>query len=543
MSWLLEPFGYHYMINAMWVSALVGGVCAFLSCYLMLKGWSLIGDALSHSIVPGVAGAYMLGLPFALGAFLSGGLAAGSMLFLQQRSRLKEDAIIGLIFSSFFGIGLFMVSLNPTSVNIQTIILGNILAIAPEDIIQLAAIGFISMAILLLKWKDLMVTFFDENHARSIGLNTRGLKLLFFTLLARGHRVAVNRPLSAPAGHRRGYRQSDQFLRRLAQLLSRRRHRRHYRGRANAVVPHHLYLRAEARPAGQPPPCQGGRMLNLFLAPFQFPFMVNAIAVSIIVAVPCALLSVFLVLKGWALMGDAMSHAVFPGVVLAYIIGIPFAIGAFIAGLLCAVTTGFLDDNSRLKRDTIMGIVFSGMFGAGLVLYVAIQSDVHLDHILFGDMLGISLRDIGQTAAIALVIALIIGLKWRDFLLHAFDPTQAKASGLRGGLLHYGVLCMIALTIVATLQSVGIILSISLLIAPGAIALLLVRRFIHALLLAVAVAIGCSAGGVWLAFYLDSAPAPTIVVLFSALFVVAFVASTIRDSQKQRASATIPGGG
>ncbi|ELN4043450.1 TPA: iron/manganese ABC transporter permease subunit SitC [Klebsiella variicola subsp. variicola] len=184
MSWLLEPFGYHYMLNAMWVSALVGGVCAFLSCYLMLKGWSLIGDALSHSIVPGVAGAYMLGLPFALGAFLSGGLAAGSMMFLQQRSRLKEDAIIGLIFSSFFGIGLFMVSLNPTSVNIQTIILGNILAIAPEDIIQMAAIGFISMAILLLKWKDLMVTFFDENHARSIGLNTRGLKLLFFTLLA-----------------------------------------------------------------------------------------------------------------------------------------------------------------------------------------------------------------------------------------------------------------------------------------------------------------------------------------------------------------------
>lgn len=236
-------------------------------------------------------------------------------------------------------------------------------------------------------------------------------------------------------------------------------------------------------------------MLNLFLAPFQFPFMVNAIAISIVVAIPCALLSVFLVLKGWALMGDAMSHAVFPGVVLAYIIGIPFAIGAFIAGLLCAVTTGFLDDNSRLKRDTIMGIVFSGMFGAGLVLYVAIQSDVHLDHILFGDMLGISLRDIGQTMAIALVIALIIGLKWRDFLLHAFDPTQAKASGLRGGLLHYGLLCMIALTIVATLQSVGIILSISLLIAPGAIALLLVRRFIHALLLAVAVAIGCSAGG------------------------------------------------
>ena len=184
MNWLTEPFGYQYMLNAMWVSAMVGGLCAFLSCYLMLKGWSLIGDALSHSIVPGVAGAYMLGLPFALGAFLSGGLAAGSMLFLNQRSRLKEDAIIGLIFSSFFGIGLFMVSLNPMSVNIQTIILGNILAIAPEDILQLAIIGVVSLTILFLKWKDLMVVFFDENHARSIGLNPGRLKLLFFTLLS-----------------------------------------------------------------------------------------------------------------------------------------------------------------------------------------------------------------------------------------------------------------------------------------------------------------------------------------------------------------------
>ncbi|TCC57893.1 iron/manganese ABC transporter permease subunit SitC [Citrobacter braakii] len=184
MNWLTEPFGYQYMLNAMWVSAMVGGLCAFLSCYLMLKGWSLIGDALSHSIVPGVAGAYMLGLPFALGAFLSGGLAAGSMLFLNQRSRLKEDAIIGLIFSSFFGIGLFMVSLNPMSVNIQTIILGNILAIAPEDILQLAIIGVVSLTILFLKCKDLMVVFFDENHARSIGLNPGRLKLLFFTLLS-----------------------------------------------------------------------------------------------------------------------------------------------------------------------------------------------------------------------------------------------------------------------------------------------------------------------------------------------------------------------
>ena len=181
---LLEPFGYGYMRNAMWVSALVGGVCAFLSCYLMLKGWSLIGDALSHSIVPGVAGAYMLGLPFSLGAFLAGGLASAAMLFLNQRSKLKEDVIIGLIFSSFFGLGLFMVSLSPTSVNIQTIVLGNILAITPADTLQLVAIGVVSLVILLAKWKDLMVTFFDESHARSIGLNPTALKILFFTLLA-----------------------------------------------------------------------------------------------------------------------------------------------------------------------------------------------------------------------------------------------------------------------------------------------------------------------------------------------------------------------
>jgi len=184
MSMLLEPFSYGYMLNAIWVSALVGGVCGFLSAYLMLKGWSLIGDALSHAIVPGVAGAYMLGLPFALGAFLSGGLAAGAMLFLNQKTRLKEDAIIGLIFTSFFGLGLFMVSLSPTSVNIQTIVLGNILAITPEGTLQLVIIGGVSLAILALKWKDLMVTFFDETHARTIGLNPGFLKVLFFTLLS-----------------------------------------------------------------------------------------------------------------------------------------------------------------------------------------------------------------------------------------------------------------------------------------------------------------------------------------------------------------------
>lgn len=184
MDELLVPFSYSYMVNAVFISALVGGVCGFLSAYLMLKGWSLIGDALSHSIVPGVAGAYMLGLPFALGAFFSGGLAASTMLFLSQRSKLKEDAIIGLIFSSFFGLGLFMVSLSPTSVDIQTIVLGNILAITPADTLQLVLISGLSLMILTAKWKDLLVVFFDENHAHTIGLNPNRLKILFFTLLS-----------------------------------------------------------------------------------------------------------------------------------------------------------------------------------------------------------------------------------------------------------------------------------------------------------------------------------------------------------------------
>lgn len=181
---LLQPFSYGYMFNAMWVSSLVGGVCAFLSCYLMLKGWSLIGDALSHSVVPGVAGAYMLGLPFALGAFFAGGLAAGAMLFLSGRSGLKIDVIIGIIFTSFFGLGLFMVSLSPMSVSIQTIIMGNILAITPGDTVQLAIIGFVCLAVLLAKWRDLMVVFFDENHARTIGLRPDVLKAVFFVLLS-----------------------------------------------------------------------------------------------------------------------------------------------------------------------------------------------------------------------------------------------------------------------------------------------------------------------------------------------------------------------
>jgi manganese/iron transport system permease protein len=262
------------------------------------------------------------------------------------------------------------------------------------------------------------------------------------------------------------------------------------------------------------------------LMPFQFEFMINALIISALVAVPMALLSCFMVLKGWSLMGDAISHAVFPGVVLAYITGIPLSIGAFAAGMFSAVATGFLKDNSRIKQDTVMGVVFSGMFGLGLVLYVKIQSDVHLDHILFGDMLGVGMGDIIQALGIALFVGGVIGLKWKDFLLHAFDPAQARAVGLRVGLLHYGLLAMISLTIVGALQAVGIILSVAMLIAPGAIAFLLTRRFSTMLILATAIALVGSVLGVYLSFFLDSAPAPTIVLLLTMVFIAAFIYST-----------------
>ncbi len=181
---LLVPFSYNYMLKAMWVSALVGGVCAFLSAYLMLKGWSLMGDALAHSIVPGVAAAYIIGIPFAIGAFFAGILASLAMNFVKQQTRLREDAVIGLVFTSLFALGLLMASMWPTSVNIQTIVLGNILAIADEDVVQVAIIAGVSFVVMAFIWKDLMVTFFDESHARSIGLNTTLLKVIFFTLLS-----------------------------------------------------------------------------------------------------------------------------------------------------------------------------------------------------------------------------------------------------------------------------------------------------------------------------------------------------------------------
>jgi manganese/iron transport system permease protein len=263
-------------------------------------------------------------------------------------------------------------------------------------------------------------------------------------------------------------------------------------------------------------------VIETLLLPFQFPFMQNAFWIGAIISVPAALLSCFLVLKGWSLMGDAVSHAVLPGVVLAYLAGVPLLIGAFLAGMTCALLTGYLADNSRVKQDTVMGVVFSGMFGIGIVLFTSIRTDQHLDHILFGNMLGVGPEDLLTSGAISAVVALVLLAKWKDFLLHAFDPAQAKASGLATGVLHYGLLTLLSLTIVATLSAVGIILAIGLLIAPGAIAFLIVRRFEQMLAVAVAVTLGATFLGTYASFFLDSAPAPTIILVLTLVFVAAF---------------------
>ncbi|QTL05122.1 metal ABC transporter permease [Aquabacter sp. L1I39] len=260
--------------------------------------------------------------------------------------------------------------------------------------------------------------------------------------------------------------------------------------------------------------------------PLQFEFMRLALIIAVLVAVPTALLSSILVLKGWSLMGDAVSHAILPGVVLAYMAGLPLALGAFVAGLSCALLAGYLKANSRVKQDTVLGVVFSGMFGLGLVLYTSIASDVHLDHILFGDMLGVGWDDIAESAVIALVVGGLLVLKWRDLLLFAFDPAQARVVGLPVNLLHYGLLCGLSLAVVGALKAVGIILAIALLIAPGAIAFLLTRSFGAMLGVAVVVAVSAALAGVYLSFFLDSAPAPTIVLILSAMFVAAFVRAT-----------------
>lgn len=264
-------------------------------------------------------------------------------------------------------------------------------------------------------------------------------------------------------------------------------------------------------------------MIESLLQPFQFPFMQNAFWICLLVAPPTALLSCFLVLKGWALMGDAVSHAVLPGVVLAWMTGLPLIVGAFGAGMTCALLTGYLAQSSRVKQDTVMGVVFSGMFGIGIIMYTSITTNEHLDHILFGNMLGVGAQDLWTAGLISVGVSGFLVLKWKDLLLHSFDPAQAQASGLHTGWLHYGLLSVLSLTIVATLTATGLILAVALLVTPGAIAFLTVRSFGPMLIVSVIVCAVSMLLGTYASFFIDSSPAPTIVLILTAIFIVAFL--------------------
>jgi manganese/iron transport system permease protein len=257
--------------------------------------------------------------------------------------------------------------------------------------------------------------------------------------------------------------------------------------------------------------------------PMSYPFMQRALVVSVIVAAVCAVLSCYLVLKGWSLMGDAISHAVLPGIVIAYVLNLPLALGAFAAGLSCALFTGYLKENSRIKEDTVMGIVFSGMFGFGLVIFTKVETDQHLNHILFGNVLGVTLRDVVETAIVAGGTMLVVLLKRRDLLLYCFDPNHARSIGLPVRALHYGLLILLSLTIVASLKAVGIILVIAMLIAPGATAYLLTDSFERMLVIAAAVATVSAALGTIVSFHIDGATGACIVLIQAAIFVLAFL--------------------
>ena len=264
-------------------------------------------------------------------------------------------------------------------------------------------------------------------------------------------------------------------------------------------------------------------IFDFVMVPMSYGFMQRALVVAVLVGAVCSVLSCYLVLKGWSLMGDAISHAVLPGIVIAFVLGLPLAVGAFAAGLGCAVATGYLKENSRVKEDTVMGIVFSGMFGFGLVLFTKVETDQHLNHILFGNMLGVTARDLVETAIVAGGALLVVLVKRRDLLLYCFDPQHARAIGLPVRALHYGLLVLLSLTIVAALKAVGIILVVAMLIAPGAIAYLLSDRFEHMLATAAAVAIGSSVVGTLVSFHIDGATGPCIVLIQMAVFVLAFL--------------------
>ncbi len=264
-------------------------------------------------------------------------------------------------------------------------------------------------------------------------------------------------------------------------------------------------------------------MITTLLEPFQFPFMVDAMIVGIAVGAVCSVLSCYLVLKGWSLMGDAISHAVLPGIVIAYAIGLPLAVGAFASGLFCAVATGYIKANSRVKEDTVMGVVFTGLFAFGLVIFTKVRSDLHLDHILFGNILGLAPGDLRDTLIVAgLTLGVILVLR-RDLLLYCFDSGHARTIGLSTAFLHYLLLSFLAVTIVVSLKAVGIILVIAMLVTPGCIAYLLTDRFNSMLLIAAASAMGSSFFGVYLSFFINASTGACIVLLQAAVFLTALV--------------------
>ena len=275
-------------------------------------------------------------------------------------------------------------------------------------------------------------------------------------------------------------------------------------------------------------------MIELLLSPFNFDFMINAFLIISIISFPTALLSCYLVLKGWSLMGDAISHAVLPGIVIAYIVKIPLIIGAFFAGLLCSIISGFIYKNSRIKQDTVLGIVFSGMFGLGIILITKIPTNVHLDHILFGNILGISRGDMILNGFISVLVAIILIIKRKDLMLYSFDEVQANALGLRINLLNYLLLSMISLTVVSTLSSVGLILSIGLLITPGATVFLITKEFEKMLFFSVLITCLSGLFGVYLSFFIDSAPAPTVIMVLTIIFLITLLFSIFKKRINER---------
>ena len=265
-----------------------------------------------------------------------------------------------------------------------------------------------------------------------------------------------------------------------------------------------------------------------FTEPFAYPFMQNALITALLVSVICAMLSCYLVLKGWSLMGDAISHAVLPGIVVAFWLGLPLSIGAFVAGLTCSVGVGYLKENSRIKEDTAMGIVFSGMFAFGIVLFTKIETDQHLTHILFGNLLGVSNAEMLQTLVISAVVFFVIFLRRKDFLLYCFDATQAKIVGLSPRLLHYSLLILLALTIVSAMQVVGVILVVAMLISPGITAFILSKRFDYMIAIALATSISTSLFGTIISYHIDGATGPCIILLQAVVFLSALVYSKIK---------------